>query len=79
MTLDARAGVRGASVELRDRDVMLAFVAGLTVAICWRNPAAGLLSQLSADLFRARSESEPPNCSPSRSLGRWRFASEAKR
>ena len=37
MTLDARAGVEDAPVGLRDRDVMLAFVAGLVVAICWRD------------------------------------------
>jgi hypothetical protein len=34
---------------------MLVFVAGLIVAICWRNPADGSFSQLLADLFRERS------------------------
>jgi hypothetical protein len=40
---------------VRDRDVFLAFIAGLLVAICLRDPADGLLSQLSADLFREHS------------------------
>ena len=55
MALDARAGVENAPAWLRDRDVLLAFLAGLVVAICWQSPADGSLSQLSADLFRDRS------------------------
>lgn len=55
MTLDARAGVEDAPVGLRDRDVVFAFIAGLVVAICWRDPVDGSLSQLSTDLFRERS------------------------
>ena len=55
MTLDARAGVENAPVRLRDRDVLLAFVVGLVVAICWQSPADGSFSLLSADLFRDRS------------------------
>ncbi|HEX9168412.1 MAG TPA: hypothetical protein VF886_05720, partial [Roseiarcus sp.] len=43
------------SFVTRDRAVMLAFVAGLILAICWRNPAEGALSALSADLLRERS------------------------
>ena len=55
MILDARAGVEDAPVGLRDRDVLLAFIAGLVVAICWRDPGDGSLSQLSSDVFRERS------------------------
>jgi hypothetical protein len=56
MSADARAGVGALALpRLRDRDVLLAFLAGLAIAICWRNPTVGSLSDLSADLFRARS------------------------
>jgi hypothetical protein len=56
MTLDARAGIaERASFVLRDRDVLLAFVAALAVALCWRSSAAASLSELSADLLKARS------------------------
>jgi hypothetical protein len=55
MTPDASTRVVDAPVWLRDRDVMLAFVAGLIVAICWRHPTGDSFSQLLADFFRARS------------------------
>jgi hypothetical protein len=55
MALDARAGVEDAPAGLRDRDVAFAFVAGLVVAICWRESAADSFSGLSADFFKARS------------------------
>jgi hypothetical protein len=41
--------------RLRDRDVLLAFLLGLAIAICWRNPAVQSLSDLSADVLKARS------------------------
>jgi hypothetical protein len=40
---------------LRDRDVLLAFVLALAIAVCWRSPASESLSDLSADFLRARS------------------------
>jgi hypothetical protein len=56
MILGTRARIEDAPVGLCDRDVVLAFVVGLIVAICWRDPAnEGSFSQLSADLFRDRS------------------------
>jgi hypothetical protein len=56
MTLAARVGFESALVRLRDRDLLLAFVVGLAVSICWRDPGGdGSFSQLSADLFRERS------------------------
>src|SRR5271166_681905 len=56
MSSDARAGVGALALpRLRDRDVLLAFVLGLAIAICWRDYAAATLSDLTADVFRARS------------------------
>ena len=40
---------------MRDRDVAIAFLAALIVAICWRDPHGGSLLELSTDLFRERS------------------------
>src|SRR5271157_678933 len=56
MSSDARARVGApALLRLHDRDVLLAFVLGLAIAICWRNPAAVSFSDFSADVFKARS------------------------
>ena len=56
MSSDARAGVGVLALpRLCDRDVLLAFVLGLGLAICWRNPAASSLSDISEDLLKARS------------------------
>lgn len=56
MSADARtsAGVF-APVRLRDRDVLLVFIVGIVVAICWRNVSEASLTELSADVFKARS------------------------
>jgi hypothetical protein len=56
MSSDARAGAGALALpRLRDRDVLLAFLLGLAIAICWRNPAVQSLSDLSADVLKARS------------------------
>jgi hypothetical protein len=49
-----RHGSVGLAIFARDQAVLLAFVAGLLVAICWRDPAGGSLP-LSTDLLRDRS------------------------
>lgn len=56
MSSDARAQVGAPALpRLRDRDVLLAFVLGLAIAICWHSPAAVSFSDFSADVFKARS------------------------
>jgi hypothetical protein len=80
--LSARAELRdrsaGVAFFARDQAVLLAFVAGLVVAICWRGPADGSLRQM-VDLFRDPQALEPANCSLSRFLATlaFRFGGES--
>jgi hypothetical protein len=56
MSSDARAGVGAVALpRSRDRDVLLVFLLGLAIAICWRGPTTESLSDLSADFLKARS------------------------
>ena len=56
MSSDVRAGASAwAPPRLGDRDVLLAFLLGVAIAICWRGPATESISELSADFLRARS------------------------
>ncbi len=56
MSSDAQAGVSALALpRLRDRDVLLAFVLGVAIAICWRGSATEFFAELSADFLKARS------------------------
>ena len=66
MSSGARAGASVLALpRSSDRDILLAFLFGLAIAICWRGPTAESLSDLSADFLKAQ------KVSPWRDLPVW--------